>query len=75
VQLEVRNGDPHGSSLMVENCFHSPGFFDILDEVENCSFYLCEELSWDFDGDCVESVDCFVYNGHFYCVSPSDPQR
>ena len=25
----------------------------------NFPFYLSEELSWNFDGDCVESVDCF----------------
>ena len=28
-------------------------------DFQNCFFLLCEELSWDFDGDCVESVDCF----------------
>ncbi|KAL6086712.1 hypothetical protein STEG23_032488 [Scotinomys teguina] len=28
-------------------------------EVESCSFQVCEELCWDFDGDCIESVDCF----------------
>jgi hypothetical protein len=26
---------------------------------EECSFYLCEKLIWNFDGDCIESVDCF----------------
>jgi hypothetical protein len=29
------------------------------DEFENCSSYLCEELSWNFDRDCPESIDCF----------------
>jgi len=34
-------------------------FFVITNEFANCSFYLYEELSWNFDGDCTESVDCF----------------
>jgi hypothetical protein len=42
-----------------ENCFRYPGFFVISYEFENCSFYLCEELSWNFDGDCIESADFF----------------
>jgi hypothetical protein len=28
-------------------------------EVENCSFKFCNELYWNFDGDCIESVNCF----------------
>ena len=28
-------------------------------EIENWSLHAFEELCWDFDGDCVESVDCF----------------
>jgi hypothetical protein len=31
-------------------------------EVENCFFHVCEELCWNFDGDCIESVDCFWYS-------------
>jgi hypothetical protein len=31
--------------FIVENSFHYPEIFDIPDEFENCSFYLCEELS------------------------------
>jgi hypothetical protein len=41
------------------------GFFVIPNEIENCSFYLCEELSRDFDGDCIESIDCFWYYAIF----------
>jgi hypothetical protein len=59
VQLEARDGDSPRSSLIVENSFHYPGCFVIPDEFENCSFYLCEQLSWNFDGDCIESIDCF----------------
>ena len=28
-------------------------------EVEYCSFKVYEELCWDFDGDCIESINCF----------------
>jgi hypothetical protein len=34
------------------------GFFAFPDEFENCSFHIFEELSWDFDEDSTESVDC-----------------
>jgi hypothetical protein len=30
--------------FIVENCFHYPRFFAFPYEVENCSFYVCEEL-------------------------------
>ena len=32
-----------------------------------------EELSWNFDGDCIESVDCFWQDSHFYNVDPANP--
>jgi hypothetical protein len=47
------------SSFIVENGFCYPGFFAFPEETENFSFYICEELSWNFDGDCIESVDRF----------------
>jgi hypothetical protein len=54
-------------SSIVENYFCYPAFgFVIPDEVGNCYFYLCEELSWNFDEDCIEALNCFGYNGHFY---------
>ncbi|KAL6061213.1 hypothetical protein STEG23_014646 [Scotinomys teguina] len=39
--------------------FSYPGLFLSPYEVENCSFQVCEELSWYFDRDCIESVDSF----------------
>jgi hypothetical protein len=30
-------------------------------EIKNCSFYVFEELCWNFDEDCIESVDCFFF--------------
>jgi hypothetical protein len=37
--------------------------FVIPDKFQNCSFKTYEELTWNFDGDCIESVDCFVKMG------------
>jgi hypothetical protein len=61
VQLEVRDDFPRSENGA---CYFGFGFlfcffvfvfvfilFVIPDEFENCSFYLCEELSWNFDGD------------------------
>jgi hypothetical protein len=38
-------------------------------------FYLLfhEELGWNSDGHCIESVDCFQQNGHFYYINPAKP--
>ena len=46
----------------------------VPDEFENFSFYLYEELRWDFDGDCFECVYCFWQDGHFYYINPADPR-
>jgi hypothetical protein len=32
-----------------------------------------EKLSWDFDGDCIESVDCFQQDVHFDYINPANP--
>ena len=52
--------------LTVEDSIHYPGSFVVPNEFEDCSFYLCEELSWNFDGNCIEFVGCFWYYGQFY---------
>jgi hypothetical protein len=52
------------------------GFFVVVvipDEFENCSFSIYKELSWNFDGDCIESVDCFWQDSHFDCINPANP--
>jgi hypothetical protein len=45
-------------SFIVKNCFCYSGLFAFADEFENCSFHVFEELCWDFDEDCFESIDC-----------------
>ena len=59
IQFEIRDGNFPRSSFIVENSFCYPSFFVIPDEFANYSFLLYEELSWNFDGDSIEYVDCF----------------
>ena len=33
---------------------------------------LFKELSWNFDGDCFESIDCFWQDSHFYYINPAN---
>ena len=40
--------------------------FVIPDEFSNYSFQLYEELRWNFDEDCIEYVDCFLQDDHFF---------
>jgi hypothetical protein len=69
IQFEVRDGYSP-SSFTVENSFHCPVN---PNELANCSFQLYEELSWNFDGDFVESVACFQQDGHLYYINPANP--
>jgi hypothetical protein len=73
VQLEVRDGDSNRGCYIVEIVFAILGFFVIPDEFSNCPFSLSEELSWNFDGDCIEFVDCFWQDSHFYYINPANP--
>ena len=63
IELDVRDGNASTSWFIVQYSFGYPVcFFCLLVfpyEVEYCSFKVCEELCWDFDGDCIESIDCF----------------
>jgi hypothetical protein len=58
--------------LLLRIVFPILGFFIIPNEFANCSFSLYEELSWNFDGGCIESVDCYWQDGHFYYINPSN---
>jgi hypothetical protein len=56
--------------LLLEKSFCYPRFFVILNEFADCPFEFVEELSWNFDGVCIESVDCFWQDSHFYYIDP-----
>ena len=49
---------PSGHSFIVKNYFHYCGIFAFTVELENYSFHVFEGLCWDFDGDCIKSIDC-----------------
>ena len=59
VNVKVKDGDSRRSSLIVENIFD---ILDILWVQVNWRISLSifvKNLSWNFDGYCIESVDCF----------------
>ena len=58
VDFEGKDYDVSKCLLIVQDCFDYPRFFFSY-EVEYCSFEVCEEFCWDFDGDYLESIDCF----------------
>ena len=59
--------------VFVQDCCSYPGllllflwllllllfWFGFPYEVENCSFKVCKELCWHFDGNCIESVEYY----------------
>ena len=45
--------------LLLRIVFAILGFFVFPYEIKDCSFPVFEELCWNFDGYCVEFVDCF----------------
>jgi hypothetical protein len=47
--------------------------FFFPEEFANCFFLLGEELSWNFDGDCIDSVDCFRQDSNFDYINPATP--
>ena len=69
----MRQGDSTRGSFIIEKSFCYPRLFVIPDEFANCPFQLSEELIWNFDGDCTESVDCFQEDSHFHYIDPANP--
>jgi hypothetical protein len=63
VQFKIGDGDVSTSSLIFQKCFgyHGVSVYVCVFtyKAENCPFKFCEELCRDFDGDCIESIDCF----------------
>jgi hypothetical protein len=59
IQLEVRDVDTSRSSFVVQDCFSYPAFLFFSYEPKNCSVKVCKALYWNFDGNGIESVNCF----------------
>ena len=49
---------PPAVLLLLKIVFAILFFFSFPDEFEKCSSHVFEELCWDFDGGCIESIDC-----------------
>jgi hypothetical protein len=54
--------------LLLRIAFFLSWVFVVSYKVETCSFHLCEELSFEFDRDCLESVDCFSFSAQLSFV-------
>ena len=65
VYFEIRDGDFLSHSFIVWNNFCYTEVYVIPDKSENCFFYLCEEMSWNCDRDCIESVESFWRDENF----------
>jgi hypothetical protein len=62
VQLEVKDGDFPPEVLLLFRIVYAILGFSLFQMnkkriPDEFSFYLCEELSCNFDGNCIESVD------------------
>ena len=60
IQLEIKDSDSPRRFFILENSFAILIFL-----LFQMNLQLYEDLRWNFDGDCIGSVDCFHQNGHF----------
>lgn len=69
-QFEIRDGDSSISSFTIIDCisYPSPFLCVFLYGTVNFTFKPCEELCWNFNGDCTTSADCFWWDGHFHYI-------
>ena len=51
IELDIRDGETSVSSLLYRIVLVILGSFVFPYEIDYCSFKVCEELCWDFDGD------------------------
>ena len=65
---------PPAVLLLLRIVFAIVDFSAFPDEFENCSFHVFEEVCWDFDEDCIQSVDGLWWDGHFYYVNSANPK-
>lgn len=59
VQFEIRDSDTSSGSFIIQDCFSFLGFSCVCFYMKLNFFNFYEELCWNFDKDCVESVDYF----------------
>jgi len=73
ILLELRGNDSPRSSFIVEDSFSYPGFFLFQMNLQIAISIFIKEVSRNFDGYCIECVDCFWENGHLYYINPVNP--
>jgi hypothetical protein len=59
VWLEIRDGGYPQNIFSCTGVFWLSWVVFLYEVIECCSFKVCKELCWNFDGDCIESVDGF----------------
>lgn len=70
---DVGDGNASNNSPVVHDCFSSSGYLVFPHDAENCPPLFYEESCWEFNGGCIEPVDCCWWDGHFHCTNPPDP--
>jgi hypothetical protein len=63
---------PPDDFLLLRRFFQHPVLFLLFQMNLQIVIFNFMKLSWDFDGDCFESVDCFRQDRHFYYIDPTN---
>ena len=66
VQSEIMEPDSSSSIFLSQDCFGYSGSFVFPYKLWYFLFQFCEKCQWQFDRDCIESVDCFGQSFLFY---------
>lgn len=59
VCLKIRKYDTSSFLLFAQDCLGYLGYVVVLYKFKDCFFYFCESCWWNFDRNCIESVDHF----------------
>ena len=57
ISFEIRKCD--AMSVHFQDCFDYLGSFVVPYQFQECFFYICKICHWDFNRDCIQSIDCF----------------
>ena len=71
IQFDIRYCDPSCFVLLSQNCCTYSGSFMVPYTFLKCLFCICEICHGYSNRDCIESIDCFGYYGHFDDVNSS----
>ena len=72
-QFDIRYCDISCFVLFSQNCCSYLGLFMVPYKFLKCLSYICEICHGHFNKDCIESIHCFGYYGHFDDVNSSNP--